>query len=139
MKDIAWIAGLFEGEGCISISQPSQRKNGRKTGGRVGITVSNTESVLLTPFIGHYGGKVKPYKEDGNRRASYRWRCPASIRARMLQELIPHLLGKRRKRAEVALEYLECIRPEHKSGWLPLTSEEKEKRLSIYERFYFEQ
>lgn len=69
-EQVAWAAGLFEGEGCVT-----------KAGGRVNLRVTSTDQDVLEQFAAFVGaGKVYgPYvntSKDGHRRKLFFvWVC----------------------------------------------------------------
>jgi len=136
MKEIAWLAGFFEGEGSIILSKPTLRGDGRYSTGRVLITISNTDLALLGPFSSRYGGKVILHERSRGRGFTHRWSCPGPSELGFLQDILPHLVGRKREKVGIALEYLKLMRTPQRSGRTPLTDNEKELRQQVYNRFY---
>ena len=50
-KDIGWLAGVLDGEGCIHASQPWKHENDRKSGGRhhfdIRVIITQTPNLLM--------------------------------------------------------------------------------------------
>lgn len=53
--ELAWAAGLFEGEGCIRINRPTTRSLGALV-----CSVTNTDYSLLELFQDRWPGRIKP-------------------------------------------------------------------------------
>lgn len=111
MKDKwSFLAGIFEGEGCISMAERNQlRKNGmdRQHGTTCQIIVANTSLALMKWLIRNFGGVyyTKTYSNP-NHRVNYIWHLNgAKNKERILLGMLPYLLDKR-KQALVALEYI---------------------------------
>ena len=76
--ELAWMAGVFEGEG----------------------------SVRITPFQRRWPGYLRMVDVPAPRRPYWRWRIAANVAARMLAELYPYLRTERvRAKAALGLEY----------------------------------
>lgn len=96
--DIAWAAGLFEGEGCITISY-----NGKYP--EIGIQLVMTDIDVVNRFAQIVGGKVL-HKQPGKEGWKASYSCVIRKRTeveRILNLFIPYL-GERR--TEKALEAL---------------------------------
>jgi hypothetical protein len=105
MVSIEWLAGFFDGEGCINITlagktrQPSLR-----------VYLVNTDAAILAEVQAQYGGLLtKP------RQLNPKWKPFRSIQWRnesgetLLRLLIPHLKIKQRQ-AQLALEFREYMK-----------------------------
>lgn len=96
---IAYLAGYFDGEGCIHV--------GRMQGTfylRIAVASGDRETVCL--FGELLGGKVKRAWTTKNGRKVYRWLANNANALRCLRILLPYLLAKR-EQAVLVLE----------SGW----------------------
>jgi len=108
-EDLAWAAGLIEGEGCISMQN---RKLSGVRGGRPGwhLTVQMTDEDVLRRLasvigLGRVGG---PYVNKGDGKKPYKpiWSWNISSRAHcyaVLTALWPWLGARRREKVREAL------------------------------------
>jgi hypothetical protein len=99
--EVAWVAGLFEGEGCIT-----KGKNCINT-----TMVSTDRDVLdrLNSFFPAPSGvQVRQASSvSKNPKPQYVWRLSKTSEVRMFLKIIfPWLLERRKARAALALEYL---------------------------------
>lgn len=96
MHDIAWAAGFFDGEGCVSIAK-SARKGQPLPYYRAELIVANTSREPLDRFEILFGGRVvvvRPAKH--NRKLTYGWKTTGTAHtAQVLRELLPWLTVKR--------------------------------------------
>lgn len=97
----AWMAGFFDGEGCISVARGYASKNNPT----LKISVGNTRDESLLIFQDGFGGTVRARKVRPNHLQSYVWRCPHATQKDFLLTIIPYLVIKR-TRAELALDFL---------------------------------
>jgi hypothetical protein len=110
MKTIEWAAGLFEGEGCISIQDIN--KNTGKTYWRLGLVMTDRD--VVEQFFEWAGcGAIYTYAPGSQAsrkdhwKTQYLWKCGKARDVRMiLSKLLPHL-GTRR--AHKALDCLDSI------------------------------
>jgi len=109
MKERNWsyLAGLFDGEGCISICPRRDKYNDNAF--IFCIQITNTNTTLMKWLVEHFGGVY--YSQDGksrksNWKPSYRWR----VKGRRNEEefllgVLPYLVVKR-EQALLALEFV---------------------------------
>lgn len=100
--DIAWAAGLFEGEGSISI-QPVTQRNCCV----LDVCVTNTDLDVLHFLRDRWGGPVRPRKPGSARhRQPYRWRLVSNQAAVFLRAIEPFVVRAQvKKRIAVALKF----------------------------------
>jgi hypothetical protein len=100
---VAWAAGFFEGEGCIT------HKNKKKD--RQVISLNNTDKDVIERFISivNYGNLRGPYKSNGTKhkpthKPYWMWEVAKKSEVkRILEMFLPYLGKRRRQRAEQAL------------------------------------
>lgn len=126
-----WIAGFFDGEGCISIQSDK--------GLRV-IFINTRRDVLLAVSEGFGGvGKLKVKKRiPGERgtRPCYQWITWGREAQRVLETLLPYLVIKKSE-AEVALEFQSLIvqrLPGQTRGPRAVTAEVWQRRRELAEK-----
>ncbi len=90
-EEIAWAAGLFEGEGCITSGRP----------GSIGLECTNTDLDVLQRFLAAvkvgkiYGpSRCKGYKDYY--KDMYRWRLSKKEHVQYVWDLFAPFLGARR-------------------------------------------
>jgi hypothetical protein len=111
--DIAWAAGLFEGEGCISFTR-SKRSHWRNSQTQGRVSVAMTDQDVVERFAKIMGfGTVEylgvPQSRDGyNRKATWRWRAQSYEHVQATIAMFWSYLGTRRKaRAKEILSILQ--------------------------------
>lgn len=105
-KNWSYLAGLFDGEGCISICTNNTHTG---TGYVFCIQITNTNQKLMKWLIEHFGGVY--YSQDGTSRPahwkpSFRWRVKGrKNEEEFLLGVLPYLVVKR-EQALLALEFV---------------------------------
>lgn len=101
--ELAWAAGMFEGEGSIRINKPTKRNRGALLCDMV-----NTAPEVCAFFAERWGGYLKRVEVPPPRKAFWRWRIAAREAARFLRAIQPYLrTDKYRRRAQLALDFQE--------------------------------
>lgn len=99
--ELAWAAGLFEGEGSVRISKPALRN-----WGSLCVDIPNTDLQIVEFFASRWVGSVKHYGESGRRREYWRWRSSSKNAAAFLADIRPYVQTDRvRERIGHALEF----------------------------------
>ena len=107
--DLAYIAGLFDGEGCVTYSS---RKTVRKDGtsgitSRVLVTMGQTEEYMVRWLQFNWGGTVyirKPPEKFPHAKYLYVWRILCWDACVFLKDVLPYLKLKKAQ-AEIALKF----------------------------------
>jgi hypothetical protein len=120
-EEIAWAAGLFEGEGCVYISK--RLTVGKLERATVSLVVSSTDLDVLERFFavvncgkilhesGSWSGKQPHWKD------TYEWRTAKRDEVKeLLYQFLPWLGSRRTEKAEEALKFLETPDLRH-AGW----------------------
>ena len=126
----AYLAGFFDGDGCVSIVKSHKPPYGHYH--QLAVMFSQSSK----PFLEHWQqitGVGKIYEQRGksniaHTRPHYIWRIPSNSGAELLAEIAPYLIIKRRQ-AALAAEFQATKRA--KGG--RLTQAEKANRERIYE------
>jgi hypothetical protein len=106
----AYLAGLFDGEGCIIIyaRKTYASLKGKTTPHHLLITLTNTHEGLMKWLHQTYGGYVWAYKRPNpatpNRSRSWKWSAMSNQAAFLLKAMLPYLIIKH-EQALVALEF----------------------------------
>ncbi len=116
-EEIAWAAGLFEGEGCISLAD--------NWGGRLHVILdlSSTDRDVVEKFAaivkcGTFGGPYGPFGAKAyTHKPFWKWRASAKADVAQVKELLlPHLCERRRAKWLDCLERQANQRPKKKTG-----------------------
>lgn len=102
------MAGLIDGEGCLSISKQN-RKDRKNPTFRTSITVSNTDRRLVDIFHEYFGGVIYETKDNRISKGwanSFTWHCSIGNSAIFLKAIIPYLIAKKQQ-AILILEFQE--------------------------------
>lgn len=100
---IGYIAGFFDGEGCIGIYSYRHGKY-RSTGMQV--KIANTNPVVLLAIQERFGGKIKTRTPKGGNLPLYILSWDSAKALAVLKMLEPHLLVKK-DQATLAIEFWE--------------------------------
>lgn len=95
--DIAYIAGFFDGEGCIRIKRASQGGNSYY----IWVAITNSNKEILNLVVGIFGGTVRQAERTVNK-VIYHYLITSSEAVDMLRVLLSFLKEKRRQ-AELAI------------------------------------
>ena len=104
-EDLAWAAGLFEGEGTITIAV----RNCDDTF-RLVCIIGNTDRQVLDFFQSRWPGWYQPpYGERPGRKPSWSWTVAGPAAERFLREIGPAFRTDRvRKKCEIGLKFRSC-------------------------------
>lgn len=126
MEEDIYFAGLFDGEGCVSINKTKGTKDKpySRPGFQLRISITNTNIEVLNKLQNTYGGNI--YKrERKNARTYYDWVAASNQCLEPLKRWIPFLIIKK-KQAEIAVSFQENRKTNK-------TDEEWNKEFSSYE------
>ncbi len=104
----AYIAGLIDGEGTITLTRLHTNENRRLV-----ISIANTELALLKFVIDQVGaGKITRKRTSlPQHTPSYCYAITSRQALSLLRQISPHLRSYKRKRAELALELYAQLTP----------------------------
>lgn len=99
--DWAWAAGMFEGEGTVTIT-----RSGRRGYTRPLVVLTSTDRSVIDFFNERWPGCVKTYQPRGNARVAHVWTLNVRPAIRdFLLHLLPHLRTERvRTKALLVIE-----------------------------------
>jgi hypothetical protein len=126
--DLAWSAGIVDGEGCITIyGRPGRvsRKGVRALA--LVLTVTNTDPRMLVKLKYMFGGNLKrsPERRISARRPCFTWLITGKPCARVLGLIYPYLVIKK-EQADIGIAYGSTI------GYGgPITADANEKRYEL--------
>lgn len=102
--EYAYIAGFFDGEGCIYAHPEATYLQ---------IEIAQVDRRPLDFVQERYEGRIRLNKTNG--RPIYKWMCPAKTSEKFLMDLLPFLIVKK-EQAILALEFRK-LRLLHNSRW----------------------
>lgn len=125
--DIAWLAGIIEGEGCINISKPN--KGNSNYYARLNVKMTDYDVLAKAQRI--FGGSIKGPEIQDRKKPAWSWQVAnRKDLARILLAIVP-LMGERRsaKILEAAYVLHEALRPRLcvycDLSYLPVNSKQK--------------
>lgn len=96
-RDLAYLAGLVDGEGCITITLVRKRYH------MVQLRIANTDPRMTRWLQSNFGGGVTiENRQNARWKVRYTWCVGARAAEPILRAVLPHLLLKR-DQAEIAL------------------------------------
>ena len=102
--DLAYAAGIIDGEGCIGIWRDATRTRRRGYCITLRVKVDMVDFVVPTWLKTKFGGSLRLSHKKGNRRDQYSWLLTARQARDFLGLVLPYLKTKR-THAEVAIEF----------------------------------
>lgn len=128
VRDAAYIAGLIDGEGTVTLTQEHSRENRRLV-----VSISNTEIALLNHVRTVTGaGRItnkRTYSE--NHTPSYTYKITNRQALALLEAVLPYLRSYKAKRARLAVK--DYVRLTPRNG--KYTSTMKRARAGFVEKF----
>jgi len=109
MKDwfIPYVAGLTDGEGCITIGKTSPRRT-HSANYRLEVIIVNNCLEPLTACRQQFGGNIRARTLPLSHQVHYAWEVVADQAYKFLQIVHPYLIIKK-KQAELGMEFREAI------------------------------
>lgn len=133
--DLAYAAGIIDGEGCICIFRTSYgTKSKLPQNYALTVGVLTTDTVIAPWLHATFGGSLRTYRHYGasakvvQRGLSRRWMVASAEAESFLRAIFPYLKLKQH-RAEVALRFRGLV---SRTGHA-ITEENRAQRLSCYE------
>lgn len=122
--DLAYWAGLFDGEGCVFISKSKKHY-------QAGVNLSNTDENIIRALKDSFGGRFYSTHPKGNRKPAFIWQAWGETALNFLTAIKPYVRVKPR-RVEIGIGFLEMVgqHPVVKGHfqWQPISNDEKLKR-----------
>ena len=112
--EISYLAGLFDGEGCIDVTvdHPHKPRRGKNPIYAARLVVANTDPRLIQAFQNHFGfGDTQKRHYYPGTRPTWNWRAQYLRAVSALMEMYPYLLSKREEaRYAVLLHTIKSMR-----------------------------
>lgn len=111
--EIAWLAGLLEGEGCFRLRRAAGRARGNLD---VQLNMTDEDVVRRAHAVSRLGTCHGPYQQSGNRKPYWVWKVSGNDDAEALMEALLPWMGARRAEQikSITKEWRE--QPESKTG-----------------------
>lgn len=103
--DLAYLAGIMDSDGCISISKwPG---NGNRSDRYVlELTVVNTSLRLMEWLVEKFGSRYKSRRKVSEKhKETYDWKYTNNNAAELLEQILPYLVAKERQ-ARIGIEFV---------------------------------
>ena len=130
----AYIAGFFDGEGCISSQEYYEigkyEKYPRIT---MQISVTNTDKEILNFIRGVFGGIITKHSKPAKQKQCYSWKLTGKDKMlRFLNTVLPYVMVKKED-VELGIQLANTLRSEN-LGCSPLDHSIHMKRLEIHNK-----
>jgi hypothetical protein len=103
---LSYLAGVFDGEGCVAIGKTPPRRDGWSHQYRVQLRVAMTDGVVPLLFQNVFGGGLTKHEIRESRKQQFTWEMTGHRCLAVLKELLPYSLIKR-PQIEVAIHFLD--------------------------------
>lgn len=137
-EEIAYLAGLFDGEGSIMIqclnSLNYMDKSRRKTPGFVvGMRIGMINEDVIAYFANFFNIPYDKEKKYHHKRPMFRVQIRRQDKVREIIKAFTPYLKVKREQAKIALEYLDtCLRPRRKGELSAVPEELQRRREELY-------
>jgi len=130
IADLAWLAGIIDGEGSIFIMRNKRTDRERIYNYILRLSVQSIDDIMIPSCYEITGeGCTYPIHEKReNQQNSLKWQLEGKKVVRVLQELLPYLKVKKTQ-AELAIKFQETT----KKHWRQMTDDDYKEQ----EKFYF--
>ena len=111
VQELAWAAGMFEGEGTVTITQVG-RPGGKKEYGytRAVVSLTSTDAEIVAFFHQRWPGVLRTFQPRGNAKIATTWTLNTGESIwRFLDDVFPHLrTGAEKLKFSVVMEDVEA-------------------------------
>jgi hypothetical protein len=122
--DLAWVAGFFDGEGCVMVRKYNAPKRSQYPQYQVLVNVAQKNPAVLYWIADNFGGSVSVSGQTAH------WQASSVIACNFLRQILPYLKIKG-PQAVLALEFQATITS---IGGVPLTPEVYAYRNEVCQR-----
>ena len=103
-EDCIYAAGFIDGEGCIAVQRPSQRRGPASF--RAYVEVAQVDPAPLEFLAARWGGGIYTFDRSherygGNARPIHSWRIASRVAVKFLRDIAPFAIVKRTQIANV--------------------------------------
>lgn len=104
--DLAYFAGIVDGEGCLTIGTYANTKKGTPIWNTY-LQVSNTDEALIDWIVAVFGCNKVLYTPNqtpkNSRKLVYRWQCTGERLLHLCELILPYIVAKKRQ-VEIMIE-----------------------------------
>jgi len=112
ITELAWIAGLFEGEGTVGITG-----GGKRPYTRMFVSLTSTDYEIVKAFVDRWSGQLWIKQATGNARRHWTWRLSCKKAEAYLIQIRPYIRTKRvREKCDLALKVQSTRRQGTRNG-----------------------
>lgn len=106
VAELAYFAGILDGEGCLSITSGKRRSTSTALTRSTQIYVGNTDPRIIEWIQARFGGSIalRPTPHPERHKPLWRWLCSGANIEPVLRAVLPYLIIKR-EQATVILAY----------------------------------
>ena len=126
-EELAYVAGLFDGEGTVTISCYNASRYGGRRREILMVLLSSTDYSIIDYLRGIFGGSLTITGAHNNHKEIYRWTLSARMAADFIYRILPYLRIKK-EHALLGLEWQATIREVGNQHTQPLPDEVREWR-----------
>ena len=103
---LAYMAGYFDGEGCIIICRSTRRQKTQTIQSHeLRLAIGSTDPRVIYEFQAAFGGRVQFYEAGGKRKCPvYQWHIWSRTATQVIEAMYPYLITKKSD-ADIALAF----------------------------------
>jgi hypothetical protein len=134
-KRIAYWAGFFDGEGCITLLDTAGKKDKKGRYFKLHINISQCNRQILEDLANDFDGRIYTHHRynKSNHRQAWAWEASPTQAARFLRAIEPYVILKR-DQVKLALDYYDRSSIEGQRGpYKRLTEEEISYRQTVFQ------
>jgi hypothetical protein len=128
--DLAWLAGIIDGEGSIFVMRQKRKDRERDTNYIMRVSVDSTDPFMVPECQKIAGGPKITQTRDNRPECSDRlkWQLNGKKAASLLEELLPYLRVKK-EQATLAIEFQRTTKKHYKH----MSTQDYAKQVRLYE------
>jgi len=132
-ETLAYLAGIYEAEGCSVISRSIKLSSKYRVTYQSFIVVRMSDKAPIELYYKYFGGSIGTEKRNKNRKTLHRWYISGKQAATAANKLLPFILTNRKKQAiRCITEFSDTINMHR--GSTPLLLDEVTKREMLYQK-----
>ena len=110
VAELAYFAGIIDGEGCLSLTSGKRRPEGHAVTRSTQIYVGNTDPRVIQWIHARFGGSIalRPSPHPERHKPLWRWLCSGANIEPVLRAVLPYLIIKR-EQATLILAYRQTM------------------------------
>jgi len=105
---LAYMAGIIDGEGSISIDVQSPNKTRKYHYYSIRMNIINTNLELMEWLVKNFGGNLYKNRKVEKRKQVYKWSIYSRKAAEILQQTLPYMIVKK-PHAIILIEFMDSM------------------------------